>query len=78
MSGSTERASTSPIEQQIKLERQAKAALRLPAGGYAALATYLGGNDAVINDRAFREAVLGGGEARWSSLAQEYRGAGRR
>ena len=34
-------------EKQIKLERQAKAALRLPAGGYPALAAYLGGSDAV-------------------------------
>ncbi len=42
----------------IKLERQAKAALRLPAGGYPALAAYLGGSDAVLNNAAFREAVL--------------------
>jgi len=43
---------------QIKLERQAKAALRLPASGYAAMAQYLGGNDSAINNRDFREAVI--------------------
>jgi len=43
---------------RIKLERQAKMALRLPVDGYAALAAYFGGNDAVIDDKAFREAVL--------------------
>jgi NADH-quinone oxidoreductase subunit G len=42
----------------IKLERQAKATLRLPADGYPALAAYLGGSDAVIGNAAFREAVL--------------------
>jgi NADH-quinone oxidoreductase subunit G len=42
----------------IKLERQAKATLRLPADGYPALAAYLSGSDAVIKDAAFREAVL--------------------
>ncbi len=42
----------------IKLERQAKATLRLPADGYAALADYLSGNDAVINNLAFRETLL--------------------
>jgi len=42
----------------IKLERQAKATLRLPADGYSALAAYLNGNDAAIGDTAFREAVL--------------------
>jgi NADH-quinone oxidoreductase subunit G len=46
-------------EKQIKLERQAKAALRLPAGGYAGLAAYLGGSDAAIKDAAFREAMIG-------------------
>jgi NADH-quinone oxidoreductase subunit G len=45
-------------EKQIKLERQAKATLRLPAGGYSALADYLGGSDAAINNATFREAVL--------------------
>jgi NADH-quinone oxidoreductase subunit G len=42
----------------IKLERQAKATLRLPADGYPALVAYLGGSDALIKDAAFREAVL--------------------
>ena len=45
-------------EKQIKLERQAKSSLRLPAGGYARVAAYLGGSDAEINNRAFREAIL--------------------
>jgi NADH-quinone oxidoreductase subunit G len=43
---------------QIKLERQAKATLRLPDEGYAALPAYLGGSDAVLGNAAFREAVL--------------------
>jgi NADH-quinone oxidoreductase subunit G len=42
----------------IKLERQAKATLRLPADGYPTLAAYLGGSDAAIKDAVFREAVL--------------------
>jgi NADH-quinone oxidoreductase subunit G len=42
----------------IKLERLAKATLRLPADGYPALAAYLGGSDAVISNPAFRKAVL--------------------
>jgi NADH-quinone oxidoreductase subunit G len=42
----------------IKLERQAKATLRLSADGYPTLAAYLGGSDATIKDAAFREAVL--------------------
>jgi NADH-quinone oxidoreductase subunit G len=42
----------------IKLERQAKATLRLPADGYSALAAYLNGSDAAITNAAFREAVL--------------------
>ncbi len=42
----------------IKLERQAKSTLRLPAGGYSALAGYLGGSDAILDNAAFREAVL--------------------
>ncbi|MGC9158533.1 MAG: molybdopterin-dependent oxidoreductase, partial [Terracidiphilus sp.] len=44
-------------QRQIKLERQARAVLRLPAGGYAALAAYLGGSDAVLHDAAFRQAI---------------------
>jgi NADH-quinone oxidoreductase subunit G len=42
----------------IKLERQAKATLRLHADGYHALAAYLAGSDAVLHNQAFREAVL--------------------
>jgi NADH-quinone oxidoreductase subunit G len=45
-------------EKQIKLERQAKATLRLTAEGYSALAAYLAGSDAAINNPSFREAVL--------------------
>ena len=48
----------------IKLERQAKAALRLLPGGYSALAAFFGGKDSVINNRAFREAVLAEENAR--------------
>jgi NADH-quinone oxidoreductase subunit G len=59
---------------KIKLERQAKAVLRLPGNGYPALAAYLSGSDSVIADAPFREAVL----AEQSLLVifgQEYRGA---
>jgi NADH-quinone oxidoreductase subunit G len=42
----------------IKLERMAKATLRLPVDGYSALAAYLGGSNSIINNAAFREAVL--------------------
>jgi NADH-quinone oxidoreductase subunit G len=42
----------------IKLERQAKMTLRVPAGGYTSLAAYLGGSDAVLQNAAFREALL--------------------
>jgi NADH-quinone oxidoreductase subunit G len=59
---------------QIKLERQAKAALRLPAGSYGALAKYLAGNDSTISDRAFREAVLEE-EKLLVIFGEEYRGA---
>jgi NADH-quinone oxidoreductase subunit G len=61
-------------EKQIKLERQAKAALRLPAGGYPALAAYLGGSDAAIKDAAFREAVIGE-EKLLIIFGEEYRGS---
>jgi NADH-quinone oxidoreductase subunit G len=43
---------------RIKLERQSKATLKVPAGGYAKLARYLAGDNAAINDAAFRDAVL--------------------
>jgi NADH-quinone oxidoreductase subunit G len=60
-------------EKQIKLERQAKSTLRLPAGGYAAMAAYLGGSDAAISSAAFREAVLGE-EKILVIFGEEYRG----
>jgi NADH-quinone oxidoreductase subunit G len=61
-------------EKQIKLERQAKATLRLPAGGYSALAAFLGGVDSVINNRAFRDAILEE-EKLLVIFGEEYRGA---
>ena len=42
----------------IKLERQAKATLRVPANGYASLAGYLAGSDSAIKDASFRDALL--------------------
>jgi NADH-quinone oxidoreductase subunit G len=42
----------------IKLERQAKATMRLPADGYSALTAYLNGSDAAIGKPEFREALL--------------------
>jgi len=58
----------------IKLERQAKATLRLPEGGYAALAAYLSGSDEVIHDPAFRDAVLAE-DAIIVILGPEYNGS---
>jgi len=58
----------------IKLERQAKTTLRLPADGYPALAAYLSGSDAVIKDTAFREAVLAE-ESLLVVLGPDYNGA---
>jgi NADH-quinone oxidoreductase subunit G len=43
---------------QIKLERQARATLRVPAGGYLDLAAYLEGDGTSFSDTAFRDAVL--------------------
>ena len=63
-------ANTSPI----KLERQAKAVLRLPPDGYPALADYLGGSDVSLGNAAFRDALLGE-ESLLVILGQEYRGA---
>ena len=60
-------------EKQIKLERQAKAALHLPSGGYASMAAYLGGSDAAISNSAFREALLGE-EKLLVIFGEEYRG----
>ena len=61
-------------EKQIKLERQAKLSLQLAAGGYSAMAGYLTGSDAVINNAAFREAVLGE-EKLLVIFGEEYRGS---
>ena len=62
-------------ERQIKLERQAKASLRLAAGGYPKLPAFLGGSDAQINNSSFREAVLAE-ETLVVIFGEEYRGAG--
>ena len=43
---------------RIKLERQAKATLRVPAGGYGKLAGFLAGSDGTIQDTALRDALL--------------------
>jgi NADH-quinone oxidoreductase subunit G len=56
----------------IKLERQARATLRLHADGYPSLAAYLSGSDAAIDNPAFREAVLGE-ESLVVLFGQEYR-----
>jgi len=45
-------------DRQIKLERQAKAALRLSTGGYTSFTKYLSGTDSKINGPAFRDALL--------------------
>jgi NADH-quinone oxidoreductase subunit G len=42
----------------IKLERQAAATLRLPADSYSALPAYLDGGDTILDNAAFREALL--------------------
>ena len=42
----------------IKLERQAKAVLRLPSDGYTSLPAYLSGQSSSITDTALRDAVL--------------------
>ncbi|MFZ0744274.1 MAG: NADH-quinone oxidoreductase subunit NuoG [Terracidiphilus sp.] len=60
-------------EKPIKLERQAKAALRLPANGYASLAAYLAGGESSINNNAFREAILAE-DSLLIIIGQEYRG----
>lgn len=61
-------------DKQIKLERQAKAVLRLPTNSYPALADYLGGSDKVIPDGSFRDALLSE-ESLLVVFGQEYRGA---
>ncbi len=59
---------------QIKLERQAKAVLRLPADGYPALEAYLDGSESTIGNAAFRESVLAE-ESLLVIFGEEYRGA---
>ncbi|HEY1578154.1 MAG TPA: molybdopterin-dependent oxidoreductase [Terracidiphilus sp.] len=61
-------------ERKIKIERQAKAALRLSDGGYLALAAYFGGSDATINNPAFRGAILAE-ENLVIIFGEEYRGS---
>ncbi len=58
---------------QIKLERQAKAVLRLPSGSYASLPAYLGGQTTSIADTAFRDALLAE-ESLVVLFGPEYRG----
>ena len=58
----------------IKLERQAKADLRLPANGYPALADYLSGKATSLGNAAFRDALLAE-ESLLVILGEEYRGA---
>ena len=45
--------------ERIKLERQAKATLRLPPSGYGKIASFLSGDDSTLKDVAFREAIVG-------------------
>ncbi len=63
-------ANTTPI----KLERQAKAVLRLPADGYPLLAAYLGGQSTSIRDISFRDALLAE-ESLVVIFGPEFRGA---
>jgi NADH-quinone oxidoreductase subunit G len=44
--------------ERIKLERQAKAMIKLQADGYKNLAAYLAGDSSAIEDSAFRDAIL--------------------
>ncbi len=62
---------------QIKLERQAKAALRLPADGYSRSVRLLAGDDSAIDNAAFREAVLAE-ESLLVIFGEEFRGTARR
>jgi NADH-quinone oxidoreductase subunit G len=59
--------------ERIKLERQAKATLQIPRGGYAKLAGYFSGDNA-IDDSAFRDAVLGE-ESLVAVMGSELQGA---
>ena len=60
-------------ERQIKLERQAAAVLRMPAGGYASLPEFLNGSGPA-DKAAFRDALLGE-EKLVVIFGEEYRGA---
>jgi NADH-quinone oxidoreductase subunit G len=60
---------------RIKLERQAKATLRIPTGGYAKLAGYFSGDNATMNDAAFRDAVVVGEASLVIVIGSELRGA---
>jgi NADH-quinone oxidoreductase chain G len=59
---------------RIKLERQAKATLRIPAGAYAKLAAFLAGDESVVEDAAFRDAV-GAEESLVVVIGSDLRGA---
>jgi NADH-quinone oxidoreductase subunit G len=61
-------------DRSIKLERQAKAVLRLPVDGYTALPAYLSGQPTSITDAAFRDAVLAE-ESLVVLFGAEFRGA---
>ena len=56
---------------QLKLERQARATLRVP--DYAALPAYLSGSDSTISNPAFREAILAE-ESILVIFGEEFRG----
>jgi NADH-quinone oxidoreductase subunit G len=60
---------------EIRLERQAKAVLRLPAAGYDKFTAYLDGTDSTLSNTAFRDAILAE-EALLIIVSSEYRGAG--
>jgi NADH-quinone oxidoreductase subunit G len=60
--------------QPIKLERQARAVLRLPADGYASFAAYLAGSDSSLGNAPFRDALLAE-DSLVVIFGQEYRGA---
>jgi len=59
---------------QLKIERQARAALRIPSNGYTELPAYLSGSDSVISNPAFREAVLAE-ESLVVVFGEEFRGS---
>jgi len=61
-------------DNQLKLERQARAALRLPSNSYTGLPAFLSGSDSVISNPAFREAVLAE-ESLLVIFGEEFRGS---